>query len=196
MRLLTKIFAAALFFWLPSQKALSGAYGAALPAAGSALKGDASKICRAALLPVSYLNISVRAKNVLKKHNVKTILDLIQMAPEDLRKLPGLGWSSFVSVARGLREEGLQLKTRLSPEQAGVFQAAGFSPEQKNYMEQPVESLQLSHRAQTRLKREGISYIGELIEMTEDELLLIDYLGKNPSQRSGRPFGAGDWIWG
>ena len=44
--------------------------------------------------------------------------------------------------------------------------------------EKPVESLRLSHRARTRLKREGISNIGELIEMTEDELLLIEHLGK------------------
>ena len=187
--------AAVSFFWLSPIKeggrGFSGLLFGLSPAwAVSIFKEDIPKLCRAAVLSAQSLNISARAKNIIEQNGFKTILDLIQMTPKDLMRLPEFGIGSLTSVKRGLREEGLRLGMRLNSEQIKVFQSAGLSPEQKIYMARPVEILGLSYRAFTRLKQEGILYVGDLAGMTEEELRLIDGMGSKSVREIEEALGA------
>ena len=171
------------FKWLDSLLFMALACQLAFPPAARASAPppvliESDNICRAAVLPVHALNIGARAKNSLKKHGIKTALQLIQMPPERLLNMPGIGKDSFARVAIALWKEGLYLGVQLAPGQKKAMQPPDLPPEQKlQSLSLPAESLNLSVRASRRLHQEGIHYIRDLVQITEEELLLIEGIG-------------------
>ena len=48
-----------------------------------------------------------RLCTVLKKNNINNIDELIKMKPEDIIKLPGIGWISYIIIIKTIKENEL-----------------------------------------------------------------------------------------
>src|SRR5262249_19381324 len=65
-------------------------------------------------MPISELDLSVRARNCLASANIATVGQLVQMDESSLLKLRSFGKTSLREVKRKLAEHGLALKVDLS----------------------------------------------------------------------------------
>jgi DNA-directed RNA polymerase subunit alpha len=74
---------------------------------GGVSSGDASKLA----LPISDLDLSVRASNCLTSANIATLGDLVQLDEAALLRLRSFGKTSLREVKRKLAEHGLALKS-------------------------------------------------------------------------------------
>jgi len=83
-----------------------GMEGADAETQGLAGKPDASAV----LMPISDLELSVRANNCLASAQIKTVGDLIQFDEEALMQLRSFGKTSMREVKRKLADLGLRLK--------------------------------------------------------------------------------------
>ena len=124
--------------------------------------------------PVTDFELSVRARNCLKKMNIRTLGDLLRVSEAELLAYKNFGETSLVEIkhmlsSKGLRlgqslEEGAQHEMRYRP-------PAAVSEEQQAVLNKPVSDLNLSVRARKCMNRLGINTLGELIQRTADELL-------------------------
>lgn len=61
------------------------------------------------MLPVTELDLSVRAQNCLESENIRTIGELVRMKEEDLVKLRNFGRVTLKEIEKKLQERGLRL---------------------------------------------------------------------------------------
>lgn len=61
------------------------------------------------MLPVTELDLSVRAQNCLESENIRTISELVRMKEEDLVKLRNFGRVTLKEIEKKLQERGLRL---------------------------------------------------------------------------------------
>jgi DNA-directed RNA polymerase subunit alpha len=61
-------------------------------------------------LPISDLDLSVRASNCLESENIKTIGDLVRLSPNDLLNMKNFGKTSLREVEQKLTHQGLGLE--------------------------------------------------------------------------------------
>jgi DNA-directed RNA polymerase subunit alpha len=70
---------------------------------------QSSELQRQLSLPVSELELSVRARNCLDGANIQTIGDLVSMGEEEVMNLKNLGRTSLLEIKQKLAERGLGL---------------------------------------------------------------------------------------
>jgi DNA-directed RNA polymerase subunit alpha len=125
-------------------------------------------------IPVTDFELSVRARNCLKKMNIRTLGDLTRISEATLLSSKNFGETSLneikeVLTTKGLRlgqslEEGVHHDMRYRPQQP-------LSEEEQAVLSKPVGELNLSVRARKCMNRLGITTLGELVQRTADQLL-------------------------
>jgi DNA-directed RNA polymerase subunit alpha len=125
-------------------------------------------------IPVTDFELSVRARNCLKKMNIKTLGDLTRVGEQQLLSSKNFGETSLQEIkemltSKGLRlgqslEEGAHMERRFAPQQP-------LSDQEQAVLNKPVTDLNLSVRARKCMNRLGINSLGDLIQRTADELL-------------------------
>jgi DNA-directed RNA polymerase subunit alpha len=94
----------------PAAPAAAGTTAAAAPAAG---EGDGGEELRKKLaMPISALDLSIRASNCLESEGIQTVGDLVNKTEEELMKFKNFGRTSMREVEKKL--QGLDLKFRAS----------------------------------------------------------------------------------
>lgn len=139
--------------------------------------------------------LSVRARNALKKMNIESIGDLLRVREQELMAFKNFGETSLSEIksllaAKGLRlgqlAEGGSISTLPSPMPpvGGMPAPAAVAPMISEtsltaldrdvpgeLMDKPIADLEFSVRSRKALQRLNIVSVGELANKTEDELL-------------------------
>lgn len=131
-------------------------------------------------IPVTDFELSVRARNCLKKMNIFTLGDLLRISERELLAYKNFGETSLNEIKAMLTQKGLALG-QLSGD-SGVHGIDSIMPTPSTQgdaelMARPVSSLQLSVRARKCLQRLGLNTVGELVRASEPELLASKNFG-------------------
>jgi len=131
--------------------------------------------------PVADFELSVRARNCLKKMNIRTLGDLLRTTEAELLAYKNFGETSLEEIKAMLAQKGLHLGQGAEDRQSvarqeAYEQLAGSGNE--NLLDAPVTELDLSVRARKALSLLGIQTIGDLVSRTEAELLGIKNFGQ------------------
>jgi DNA-directed RNA polymerase subunit alpha len=126
-------------------------------------------------IPVTDFELSVRARNCLKKMNIRTLGDLTRVSEQTLLSSKNFGETSLDEIKEMLATKGLHLGQSI---EEGTQVERRFSASQQPLTEQeqailakPVSEMNLSVRARKCMNRLGINTLGDLIQRTADELL-------------------------
>ena len=130
--------------------------------------------------PVTDFELSVRARNCLKKMNIRSLGDLLRTTEAELLAYKNFGETSLQEIKAMLAQKGLHLGQALDEKQSDARrevyeQLAGTGNE--GMLDQPVGELDMSVRARKAISLLGISTIGDLVARTEAELLGIKNFG-------------------
>jgi DNA-directed RNA polymerase subunit alpha len=122
--------------------------------------------------PISDFELSVRSRNCLRKMNIRTLGDLLNITEAELLSYKNFGETSLREIKVILEQKGLHLGQALEDKQ---FQAEPTPeqavPEDQGLMNRPADELQLSVRARKCLQKLNIRTLGELVRTTDAELL-------------------------
>ena len=132
-------------------------------------------------MPVTDFELSVRARNCLRKMNIRTLGDLLKVTETELLSYKNFGDTSLVEIKEMLTLKGLRLGQSIdlggmSKAHAEVLEALkGEAPD--HILSKPISQLDLSVRARKALQQLGIGSVGELAIRTEAELMGIKNFG-------------------
>ena len=104
-------------------------------------------------LTLEEFGLSSKVCKKLRQSNVITVEDLIKLNELDLMSIPSLGPDSIREIKQILKENDLNLK----------FEGSGT----------PIEELELPTQSYHALKRNGINFIEEVDQKSDQELLEI-----------------------
>jgi len=146
-------------------------------------ENDRDRLRRDALLdtPVTDFELSVRARNCLKKMQIRTLGDLLKITEAELLSYKNFGETSLTEIKEMLQAKGLRLGQGL---EGGAYsrvrkdiieQLRGKAPEA--VLNKPISALELSVRARKALQLLNIQSIGELAARTEAELMGVKNFG-------------------
>lgn len=133
-----------------------------------------SRFAQVMEISVTDFELSVRARNCLKKMNIKTLGDLTRVTEPQLLASKNFGETSLDEIQEIMKAKGLRLGQSLEQGAAYDFRPRGqahLSPEEQVVMGKPVSDLNLSVRARKCMNRLGITSLGDLMQRTADELL-------------------------
>jgi DNA-directed RNA polymerase subunit alpha len=125
--------------------------------------------------PISDFELSVRSRNCLRKMNIRTLGDLLNITEAELLSYKNFGETSLREIKAILDQKGLrlgqaledkQLQVEVAPERAGAATA-----EDKGLLNKAVDDIQLSVRARKCLQKLNLRTLGELTRTTDAELL-------------------------
>ena len=122
--------------------------------------------------PISDFELSVRSRNCLKKMNINTVGDLLNISEVELLSYKNFGETSLREIKAILELKSLRLgmvkeekfMTTEEPDKK-------ISPNEQGLLSKSIEEFQLSVRAKKCLQKLNIRTLGELISKTEAELL-------------------------
>ncbi len=132
-------------------------------------------------IPVTDFELSVRARNCLKKMQIRTLRDLVRVTEAELNSYKNVGDTTVTEIKQMLSSKGLRLGQdmsggpRLRPEDIQEFVAQGIS---EQTLGMPMAVLNLSVRSRKALQMLGIHSLGELAARTEAELLGVKNFGQ------------------
>jgi DNA-directed RNA polymerase subunit alpha len=133
--------------------------------------------------PVSEFELSVRARNCLKKMNIQTLGDLLRLNETELMSYKNFGETSLQEIRILLSRRGLHLGQKpeeidaLSMVQPPAAPKINVPPGSEALLTKPVSEMELSVRARRCLQRLNIDKLGDLIQRTESELLATRNFG-------------------
>jgi DNA-directed RNA polymerase subunit alpha len=138
---------------------------------------------RAALLntPVTDFELSVRARNCLKKMQIRTLGDLLKISEAELMSYKNFGETSLHEIKAMLSQKSLRLGQGLEGQYSRVRQEIyeqlkGKAPD--GVLNKPISVLDLSVRARKALQLLNIQSIGDLATRTEAELMGVKNFGQ------------------
>ncbi len=131
--------------------------------------------------PVTDFELSVRARNCLKKMNIRTLGDLLKITEAELLGYKNFGETSLDEIRQMLTNKGLRLGQALEEQQSQARKdllktVAANVPE--HVLNKTVNELELSVRSRKALQRLGVASVGELATRTEAELLGVKNFGQ------------------
>ena len=132
--------------------------------------------------PISDFELSVRSRNCLRKMNIETIGDLLNITETELLSYKNFGETSLREIKTILEPKGLHLGMVLEEKQFASEEAAAAGTEQvedrdEKLLKKSVDDLQLSVRSRECLRKLNIQTIGDLTRKTEAELLGVKNFG-------------------
>jgi DNA-directed RNA polymerase subunit alpha len=149
--------------------------------------GEDRQDARSRLLdtPLSEFELSVRARNCLKKMNVRSLGELIRLTEAELLAYKNFGETSLNEIKALLAKKNLRLGQ--SPEEINFeaveqatespAAAAAVPPGQEAVLSKSVSELELSVRARRCLQRLNVQSLGDLIQFSESDLLATRNFG-------------------
>lgn len=134
--------------------------------------------------PLSEFELSVRARNCLKKMNIRTVAELVQHSEAELLAYKNFGETSLTEIKALLTKKGLRLGQQpdevISPDlvpEPEPEPVVPLPPGQAAVLQKPVSELELSVRARRCLQRLNIQTLGDLVTFSEQELLATRNFG-------------------
>lgn len=142
--------------------------------------------------PIAEFELSVRARNCLKKMNIRTLGELIALSEPELLAYKNFGETSLNEIKALLVKKGLRLGLRPDEIDPSELEAAAeesasqapeapkvvVAPEKEALLTKPVSDLELSVRSRRCLQRLNITTIGDLLGYTEADLLATRNFGQ------------------
>lgn len=131
--------------------------------------------------PVTDFELSVRARNCLRKMNIRTLGDLLKTSEENLLSYKNFGETSLDEIRIMLARKGLRLgqaSAELQMAHRHELVRAAFPNVPDSVLNKAVEDIELSVRASRALQRLGITNVGDLASRTEAELLGVSNFGE------------------
>jgi DNA-directed RNA polymerase subunit alpha len=129
--------------------------------------------------PVTDFELSVRARNCLKKMQIRTLGDLLRISEAELLSYKNFGETSLGEIKTMLASKGLRLGQGLEGQYAyrkQIYeQLRGKAPDA--VLNKSISVLDLSVRARKALQYLGIQTLGDLATRTEAELLGVKNFG-------------------
>ncbi len=128
--------------------------------------------------PISDFELSVRSRNCLRKMNIQTIGDLLNITETELLSYKNFGETSLREIKVILESKGMHLGMSLEEKQQPSISIIS-DPDNTSEEEivddavlgKSVDDLQLSVRARKCIQKLNIRTLGELVHKTEAELL-------------------------
>jgi len=138
---------------------------------------------RAALLntPVTDFELSVRARNCLKKMQIRSLGDLLKISEAELLSYKNFGETSLTEIKQMLAMKGLRLGQGLEGQYSRVRKEIYEELRDKAsdaVLNKPIAVLDLSVRARKALQLLNIQSIGDLATRTEAELMGVKNFGQ------------------
>ena len=135
--------------------------------------------------PVTDFELSVRARNCLKKMQIRTLGDLLRIGEVELLSYKNFGETSLTEIKTMLASKGLRLGQGLDGQYTWVRrqiydQFRGKAPDA--VLNKPMSVLDLSVRARKALQFLGIQTLGDLATRTEAELMGVKNFGATSLQ--------------
>ena len=130
--------------------------------------------------PVTDFELSVRARNCLKKMNIRTLGDLLRVTEAELMGYKNFGEASLVEIKEMLSAKGLRLGQGLEDHHRRARREVAESLKGTNaeaVLNRPVGDLGLSVRSRKALQLLGIATLGDLAARTEAELMGVKNFG-------------------
>ncbi|MCL5280431.1 MAG: tetratricopeptide repeat protein [Planctomycetes bacterium] len=122
--------------------------------------------------PISDFELSVRSRNCLRKMNLRTLGDLLNITEAELLSYKNFGETSLREIKAVLEQKGLHLGQALEDKQLQPDEPeVQGTPEDRGILNKSVDDLQLSVRARKCLQKLNIRTLGELTRTTDAELL-------------------------
>ena len=132
--------------------------------------------------PVTDFELSVRARNCLKKMDINTLGDLVNTPETRLLEYKNFGETSLKEIRDMLALKGLRLGQALedaaAAELSDVFVADTPSQARDGVLGTPLAQIELSVRARKALETLKIDTLGDLVKRTEAELLACRNFGQ------------------
>lgn len=137
--------------------------------------------------PISEFELSVRARNCLKKMRIHTLGDLLKLTEAELMSYKNFGETSLNEIKALLNKRGLHLGQRPDEIDIAALAEGLHQPQQRqvaappgaeSILGKPVSELELSVRARRCLQRLNIVTVGDLIQHTESDLLSTRNFGQ------------------
>lgn len=130
--------------------------------------------------PVTDFELSVRARNCLKKMQIRTLGDLLRISEAELLSYKNFGETSLTEIKTMLASKGLRLGQGLEGQYTWARrqiydQLRGRASDA--VLNKPISVLDLSVRARKALQFLGIQSIGDLATRTEAELMGVKNFG-------------------
>lgn len=122
--------------------------------------------------PISDFELSVRSRNCLRKMNIRTLGDLLNITEAELLSYKNFGETSLREIKAILDTKGLRLGMALEDKQLQSGEGMDLgTPEDEGLLNKTADDLQLSVRARKCLQKLNLHTVGELTRKTEAELL-------------------------
>jgi DNA-directed RNA polymerase subunit alpha len=122
--------------------------------------------------PISDFELSVRSRNCLRKMNIRTLGDLLNITEAELLSYKNFGETSLREIKVILEQKGLHLGMALEDKQFQADTTPGVETvEDQGLLNKSVDDLQLSVRSRKCLQKLNIRTLGELTRTTDAELL-------------------------
>ncbi len=132
--------------------------------------------------PVTDFDLSVRARNCLRKMDIRTLGDLLRVTEAELRSYKNFGETSLEEIKAMLAQRGLRLGQAAQQQQSAVKQALydqikDADGSNEEVFARSIAELALSVRARKALAMLNINTIGDLCVKTEAELMGVKNFG-------------------
>ncbi|MCZ6835941.1 MAG: hypothetical protein O7G85_09225 [Planctomycetota bacterium] len=142
--------------------------------------------------PVTDFELSVRARNCLKKMQIRTLGDLLKITEAELLSYKNFGETSLTEIKQMLSIKGLRLGQgldgQISNYRKEIYEELrGQAPE--SVLNKPISVLDLSVRARKALQLLNIQSLGDLAMRTEAELMGVKNFGQTSLEEIGEKLG-------
>lgn len=133
--------------------------------------------------PVTDFELSARARNCLKKMDVRSLGDLLRISESELMAYKNFGETTLTEIKHMLHTNGLRIGQALHQQQNAAREEVynqlvdAQGEEAVGILAQNVDDLNLSVRSRKALDLLEINLIGDLVARTEAELLGIKNFG-------------------
>ncbi|MBL7132626.1 MAG: tetratricopeptide repeat protein [Phycisphaerae bacterium] len=133
-------------------------------------------------IPVTDFELSVRARNCLKKLNIRTLGDLIETSEPELMGYKNFGETSLKEIRLMMSAKGLKVGQAL--EEGGEYQSrTAKTDESQNVQNEgvlatPTDQIPFSKRVRKALETLRVSTLGDLTARTDAELLACENFGQ------------------
>lgn len=142
--------------------------------------------------PVTDFELSVRARNCLKKMQIRTLGDLLKITEAELLSYKNFGETSLNEIKQMLAMKGLRLGQGLDGQftnyRKEIYEELrGKAPDA--VLNKPISVLDLSVRARKALQILNIQSLGELAMRTEAELMGVKNFGQTSLEEINEKLG-------
>ncbi|MBI4878588.1 MAG: tetratricopeptide repeat protein [Planctomycetes bacterium] len=129
-------------------------------------------------IPVSDFELSVRSRNCLARMNIRLLGDLIRKTEAELLSFKNFGETSLNEIKEILRSKGLRLGMQDEDDDRRGPGRRYRELDRDSVRSRGVAELDLSVRSRKALDTLNISTVGQLVEVTEEQLLECKNFGQ------------------